>query len=123
MTRHALLLLALCIVAIAGWAYSVNYKTMTKIDRVSEIRAEIAKERETLQVLRVEWAYLNRPERLHRLVRAHANALGLVPMTPEVLLHAAVVPFPEGGAEEAELDIVAPAVPRPSVRPAALEVR
>ncbi|MEM7424340.1 MAG: hypothetical protein AAF334_11510, partial [Pseudomonadota bacterium] len=102
MTRHGLALLALSIIAIAGWAYNVNYNTLTAMDRVSELRREIAKERETLQVLRVEWAYLNAPDRLMRLVRQHNDRLALIPVMPEALKHVAAVPFPGRQAEPEE---------------------
>ena len=82
MTRHVLILMALAIVAIAAWAYHINYNTMTMFSRVSALRGEIAKERETLQVLRVEWAYLNAPDRLAALVAQHNVHLRLVPLAP-----------------------------------------
>lgn len=94
MTRHVFALMALAIIAIAAWAYHVNYNTMTMFDRVSSLRAEIANERETLQVLRVEWAYLNAPDRLAALVAQHNEHLKLVPMMPEDFGEMAVVPFP-----------------------------
>jgi len=92
MMRHAVIVLA--IVAAAVWAYEVNYKTLAAFDRVSALRGRIAEERERLQVLRVEWAYLNRPERLRALATAHNERLGLVPMAPETLQDAMIVPFP-----------------------------
>lgn len=95
MIRHAVVILS-AIVAIAVWAYGVNYKTMEAFDRVADLRRDIAAERETLQVLRVEWAYLNRPERLQALVAQHNDQLGLVPMTPEVLQEVMVIPYPDG---------------------------
>jgi len=95
MTRHGFALLALAIIAIASWAYNVNYNTRDRLERIADLRHQIAVEREALQVLRVEWAYLNNPDRLARLVRAHNDRLALVAMTPEVLSHAAAVPFPE----------------------------
>ena len=126
MIRHGLALLALLIIAIAGWAYNVNYNTMTALDRVSDLRRQIAAEREALQVLRVEWAYLNSPERLARLVKQFEPQLGLVPLTPEALKHAALVPFPD--RNEAVEDIVpiidrSGLVPVPSARPAAWRER
>ena len=122
MIRHGLALLALLIIAIAGWAYNVNYNTMTALDRVSDLRRQIAAEREALQVLRVEWAYLNSPDRLARLVEQFQPQLGLVPLTPDALKQAALVPFPDRKAEE-ELPVPiidrAGLVPVPSARPAA----
>ena len=122
MIRHGLALLALLIIAIAGWAYNVNYNTMTALDRVSDLRRQISSEREALQVLRVEWAYLNAPERLSRLVRQFEPQLGLVPLTPDALKHAALIPFPDRNQEE---ELIVPIidrtglVPVPSARPTA----
>lgn len=116
MNRQWSILLGVVILAIAGWAYSVNYKTITTLDRLTDLRAEIAKEREALQVLRVEWAYLNAPERLQDLVAAHNDALGLVPLRPSHMKHVALVPFPEGDPREGERPVSL--VPIPMLRPA-----
>ena len=110
------------IIAIAGWAYNVNYNTMTALDRVSDLRRQIADEREALQVLRVEWAYLNAPERLSRLVEQFQPQLGLVPLTPDALKHAALVPFPDRRQEVEEIVPIidrSGLVPVPASRPAA----
>jgi len=93
MTRHVFTLLALAIIAIAGWAYSVSYNTLDTLERIEDLRGDIAREREAIQVLRIEWAYLNNPERLARLARRYADQLRLEPLTPEALQRAAVVPF------------------------------
>ena len=85
MKRHGFALLGLSIIAIAVWTYNVNYDTRTTLDRVDVLRIKIAREREALQVLRVEWAYLNAPGRLERLVAAHNDKLQLVPLVPELL--------------------------------------
>ena len=107
------------IIAIAAWAYNVNYNTMTALDRVSELRGKIAKQREAMQVLRVEWAYLNAPDRLAKLVSEHNTHLKLVPMTPDHLRHVAVVPY---GTSDPEQQFVEPVpvrlgIPIPVPRP------
>jgi len=116
MTRHVLGLLALSIIAIAVWAYNVNYSTLTTLDRIDELRADIASEREAIQVLRIEWAYLNQPDRLARLVEKYSEELQLVPVTPEVLQQVATVPFvpttPPAGAGPDN-----PGFPIPAPRP------
>lgn len=105
----------------AVWAYGVNYKTMSGFDRVDDLRHQIAEEREALQVLRVEWAYLNRPERLSRLVSLHNDRLGLVSMGPEILQEAMVIPFPDGRLEvEVPLATAGEGPPVPLGRPASL---
>ncbi|MEO1494224.1 MAG: cell division protein FtsL [Pseudomonadota bacterium] len=100
MTRHGIALLMLSIIAIAGWAYNVNYNTKAAIERVSTLRSEIAAEREALRVLKVEWAYLNAPDRLSRLVGEHNDHLHLVPMVPGAFGISAAVPFPPKTLEE-----------------------
>ncbi len=86
----AAVFLAIC----ATWAYRVNYDTQEALGRVSDLRAEIAREREALAVLNAEWAYLNRPERLKALVAAHSGTLMLVPLEPEQFGEAAMVAYP-----------------------------
>lgn len=94
MMRHGPALLGLSVLAVAAWTYSINYDTRAALDRLSDLRSRIAEERENLRVLRVEWAYLNAPERLERLVVEHTDELGLVAMTPEALGYVAAVPYP-----------------------------
>ncbi|SET28208.1 cell division protein FtsL [Oceanicella actignis] len=93
--RSLLYVLALAFVAaVAVWAYRVNYQTLEAADRVAALREEIAREREALEILRVEWAHLNAPERLARLARRHADALGLAPMGPDHFAETAMAAFP-----------------------------
>ena len=44
---------------------------------------KIRSERETIEVLRAEWSFLNQPARIERLAREH---LGLVPLTPDQIV-------------------------------------
>jgi hypothetical protein len=95
MRRFGLYMSAAVLVAVcATWAYRVNYATQEALGRVSDLRAAIAHEREALSVLRAEWAYLNRPDRLARLVAGPGAGLGLVPLTPEHFGEAAMVAYP-----------------------------
>ncbi len=64
----------------AYWAYSVNYTTRTAAARVALIEGQIIQETDKIEVLRAEWAYLNRPERLTRLAEANFEMLKLVPV-------------------------------------------
>ncbi len=64
----------------AYWAYSVNYTTRAAERRVATIENQIIQETDKIEVLRAEWAYLNRPERLTRLAEANFEILRLVPV-------------------------------------------
>ena len=117
MNRTMLLIMAALIVATAGWAYNVTYKTLESIEVVDNLRAKIAKEREALQVLRVEWAYLNRPERLEALVAKHQDQLRLVSLSPDALEEVAVVPFPKSRDTDDAAVAETNAMPMPVFRP------
>lgn len=84
----------IAVIAVAIWAYGVNYKTRQAFDRLDDLRDELAAERETVQVLRVEWAWLNAPDRLHRLVEQQNDQLQLTRMEAERFSFADTVPFP-----------------------------
>ncbi|MFT4792354.1 MAG: hypothetical protein ACJAVR_003241 [Paracoccaceae bacterium] len=93
--RGLLFVLALGLVAaVAVWAYRVNYRTLAALDRVETLRADIAAEHEAIDILRVEWAYLNAPARLSRLAAVHLPQLGLVPLSPEHFADSAMVAYP-----------------------------
>ncbi len=93
--RWGLYLSAVVLVAVcATWAYRVNYATQEAANRVADLRAAIADEREALAVLHAEWAYLNRPDRLAALVAGPGAGLGLVPLQPEQFGEAAMVAYP-----------------------------
>ncbi|HUF87318.1 MAG TPA: cell division protein FtsL [Thermohalobaculum sp.] len=94
MSRLGFALAMAAVVAAAAWTYHVNYQTKTALNRVDRLRAAIAAEREAVEVLRVEWAYLNAPDRLARLVAMNNDRLGLVPLSPQHFDEAAAVPFP-----------------------------
>jgi hypothetical protein len=72
----------------------VNYATQEALNRVADLSAAIAAEREALGVLEAEWAYLNRPDRLRALVTAHSELLQLVELEPAHFGEAAMVAYP-----------------------------
>jgi hypothetical protein len=78
----------------AVWAYRVNYAAQEALGRVEALRARIAAEREALAILRADWAWLNGPDRLARLVAAEAGTLGLVPLAGERFADLSEIPEP-----------------------------
>ena len=79
----ASLLAALAVIGLGYWAYHQNILTQHSIREVEQLQRQIGVERERLSVLRAEWAYLNRPDRLRELADLNFERLGLMPMTPE----------------------------------------
>ncbi|MFQ5622473.1 MAG: cell division protein FtsL [Paracoccaceae bacterium] len=101
------LLAGFMVVAVATWAYRVNYATQGAIQRVDSLRAQIAKERQAIAVLQAEWAYLNRPDRLRTLAEAHFEELQLMPLHPDHFGTTAMVDFPPQKFESVQAAIEA----------------
>ncbi|MEZ5674925.1 hypothetical protein SAMN06265173_102109 [Thalassovita litoralis] len=76
-------LTALGVIGLAFWAYRENYQTQAALDHASKLHRQIAESRARLGMLRAEWAYLNRPERLRELAALNYDRLGLMPFAPE----------------------------------------
>ena len=77
------LLSALAVIGSGYWAYHENYRTQAELDTVDDLRRDIGAARERLAILRAEWAYLNRPDRLRDLAELNFDRLGLLPLRPD----------------------------------------
>lgn len=88
----------LCLVSVMGlafWAYRENYRTQSALTEKTRVEREIAQLREDLGVLRAEWAFLNRPERLRELVALNFDRLGLVPLDSGRFMDIGHVDYPK----------------------------
>ena len=65
------------------WAYSVNYETRAVVKRTKVLQNQITAQEQYLKVLEAEWAYLNRPDRLEKLVEIFFSELSLMPLRKE----------------------------------------
>ena len=84
----------LVVMGLAFWAYRENYRTQAAIDDMQGVQREIASLREELGILRAEWAYLNRPERLRELVDLNFDRLQLVPLQSDQFIGVSQVDYP-----------------------------
>ncbi|MEO9897925.1 MAG: cell division protein FtsL [Paracoccaceae bacterium] len=76
-------LTTIAVICLAFWAYRENYATQAALDKADAVRADIRATHARLAVLKAEWAYLNRPDRLRDLADLNFDRLGLLPFAPE----------------------------------------
>lgn len=96
---------ALAVMGLAYWAYGENFKTQQAIAETESLQREIGQMRASLAVLRAEWAYLNRPDRLRELAELNFERLGLMPLRPDQFGLIGQVAYPG-----ADLDVFANSV-------------
>lgn len=87
-------LTALAVFGLALWAYRENYHTQQVLNETQRLQREIGAAQVRLSVLRAEWAYLNRPERLSELAELNFDRLGLLPLRPDQFGRIDEVAFP-----------------------------
>ena len=87
-------LTAFFVVGLAFWAYRENYATQQALKETENLHRQIQATHARLTVLRAEWAYLNRPDRLRELAAINYDRLGLVPLRPEQFQRVSSVAYP-----------------------------
>lgn len=88
------ILSTIAVIALAFWAYRENYATQAALSQTREIRVDIREAYERLAVLRAEWAYLNRPDRLQDLADINFDRLGLLALHPDQFGYIDQVAYP-----------------------------
>ena len=84
MIKRLVLILSLIFTLGLGlWAYKTNYASRAALLRVESINEQIDHERHQIKTLNAEWEFLNRPERLRKLVEYYFDELRLIPISPE----------------------------------------
>lgn len=103
----------------AATLYQVKYEVRLLEREARELHRNVARERQSIQVLEAEWAFLNQPSRIQDLAERYLDLKPLKPSqisTVERLPLRPVNPAPEG--EGASDPLMAAATPAP-VKPAA----
>ncbi|QYX58202.1 cell division protein FtsL [Roseovarius sp. SCSIO 43702] len=98
------ILSALAVIGLAFWAYRENYETKAAQDRAERLERQISYQRERLRILRAEWAYLNRPDRLRELAEINFDRLGLVPLQSHQFGRIEQVAYPPTGIDALDID-------------------
>ncbi|AZV77507.1 cell division protein FtsL [Parasedimentitalea marina] len=95
MKSLAYVLSALAVFGLAFWAYRENYATQQVLKETRTLQRQIGAAQVRLGVLRAEWAYLNRPDRLRELAELNFNSLGLLPLRPNQFGRVDEVAYPQ----------------------------
>lgn len=85
----------LSVFGLAFWAYQENYATQQVLKETRKLRTEIATAQVRLNILRAEWAYLNRPDRLRDLAEINFDRLGLLPLRPDQFGRVDEIAYPQ----------------------------
>ncbi|MBE1282685.1 MAG: cell division protein FtsL [Rhodobacteraceae bacterium] len=96
-------LTALAVIGLAFWAYRENYTTQQVLKETRQLQREIGEAQVRLSVLRAEWAYLNRPDRLRDLAEINFDRLGLLPLRPDQFGRVDEIGYP---SEDEPLEII-----------------
>lgn len=92
-------LTVLSVIGLAFWAYRENYTTQEALGETEQLQRQLGEARNRLAVLRAEWAYLNRPDRLRDLADLNFERLQLLPLRPDQFGRIEQVSYPPlGGA-------------------------
>lgn len=77
------------LVSSALYAYSIKYETTLQAEQLQKLKAKAQRERDAIAVLKAEWQFLNRPERLQALADKH---LDLQPLTTASIVRLSDIP-------------------------------
>jgi cell division protein FtsL len=63
----------LALVGSAVYAYSIKYQTILRAEQITKMKHKVKAEQDAIAVLRAEWSFLTRPERVQQLADAHLD--------------------------------------------------
>ena len=76
------LVLVVAMLAGAIVTYDMKHKAEVAADHVAALQADIAKEKDSISLLRAEWSVLTQPARLQSVVDKYADHFKLQPFSP-----------------------------------------
>jgi hypothetical protein len=79
--------------ATATVTYTIKHRAELKLEEVHRLEAEIKLEKDTIDLLKADWALQSQPNRLERLVKAYNEELKLQPTESTALVHAKELPM------------------------------
>jgi len=93
MLRTLDIILIVIMTAVAAVTYTIKHQAELKLEEVRKLEAEIKLERDTIDLLRADWALLTQPARLQKLIAAYQGELQLMPTESTQLTQASELPM------------------------------
>ena len=93
MLRTLDIILIVIMTAVAAVTYTIKHQAEEKLSEVKRIEAEIQLEKDTIDLLRADWALLTQPNRLQKLITNYQAELQLVPTESTQLVRARELPM------------------------------
>lgn len=93
MLRTLDIILIVVMTAVAAVTYTIKHQAELKLEEVRKLEAEIKLERDTIDLLRADWALLTQPSRLQKLIAAYQSELQLVPTESTQLTQPSELPM------------------------------
>lgn len=81
--------------AAAVVTYTIKHRADEKLTEVRRLETEIRLEKDTIDLLKADWALLTQPNRLQRLINVYQSELALVPTAPTQLAMPKELPMPK----------------------------
>lgn len=104
MFRTLDIILVVIMTGVAAITYTLKHQSELKLEEVRKIEAEIKLERDTIDLLRADWALLTQPARLSKLIATYSGELQLAPTESTQIVQPSELPM-----LKAELPVFDPA--------------
>ncbi|WP_037087437.1 cell division protein FtsL [Neorhizobium vignae] len=91
--------------AAAVVTYSIKHRADEKLSEVRRLESEIKLEKDTIDLLKADWALLTQPNRLHRLINVYNTELALAPTETTQLAMPKELPMPKARLPQPETTI------------------
>ncbi|MEF0938837.1 cell division protein FtsL [Rhizobium sp. BR 362] len=79
--------------AMATVTYTIKHRAEVKLEEVHRLESEIKLEKDTIELLKADWALVVQPNRLERLVNNYSNELKLQPTLSTAIVQPSELPM------------------------------
>lgn len=93
MLRTLDVILIVIMTVVAAVTYTIKHQAEEKLSEVKKLEAEIQLEKDTIDLLRADWALLTQPSRLQKLITNYQAELQLVPTDSTQIVQSVELPM------------------------------